>query len=239
MKEELSNNNEKNTEETEHTEKAEHTEQNENTVPNEKKDQSILKNDPLYKSGKRFYDIGLALFSLILIFNLVINFLNIELYIAGVICTEFLIFLYLIPCVIMIISLTKSVKAAKKLGVRGKGDKTCLIISVVLAVFIVFGGAFEAFYPSYHIYEAENVKVSDGKTFMAVESETVKMFGERHSEMPSFYDIDVYEVNGIFAKRLIRCSAHEGEYRIEKIKDGKYKLTISFLGREEGYPFEG
>ena len=80
---------------------------------------------------------------------------------------------------------------------------------------------------------------SDGREFLAAKSETVKIFGERHSDMPSFYDIDIYDVHGIFAKRVVSCSAHTGEYKIEKTDNGKYKLIISFLGRNEGYPFEG
>ncbi len=221
------------------TKKIEDEEQKEEAVVSEKDGSAELGKDPTYKAGKRLYDIGLALFSVMLILNLTVRFMNIEIFIGGFICTRYIIFLYLIPDIMMIAGLMVSNKAQKRLKTNAKGDRTCFIISVLLAAFIVFGGTFEAIFPSYHVYEIENVKASDGREFVAVKNETVNMFGERHDKMPTYYNIDIYDVNGIFAKRLISCPTYDGKYNIEKTNDGKYKLNLSFLGREEGYPFEG
>ena len=218
---------------------AENTEQKENEVSEHDKVSDLLKKNSSYKFGKRLYDTGLAVMLLIVLLNLLMNFMKIEFYIGGTICTGVLIFLYIIPCVMMIIGLVKSVKAAKKAGVKEKGSGVCFIISAFLLAFVIFAGTFETILPSYHVYELENVTASDGREFLAAKSETVKIFGERHGEMPSFYDIDIYDVHGIFAKRVVSCSAHTGEYKIEKTDNGKYKLIVSFLGRNEGYPFEG
>ena len=223
----------------EETKNAEVNEKKGDTAENKADKSNILQTDPAYKSGKRLYDIGLGIMSVILVLNLFLTFMDFEIYIGGVICSRFVIFIYLIPCILMIIGLLKSNKAAKKLETKGKGDKTCFIIISALAVFIVFGGTFEAFFPSYHVYDIENAKASDGREFLAVKSETVNMFGERHEKMPGFYDIDIYNVNGIFAKKVISCPVHDGEYEIEKMDDGRYRLVVSYLGREEGYPFEG
>lgn len=223
----------------EETKNAEVNEKKGDTAENKADKSNVLQTDPAYKSGKRLYDIGLALFSVMLILNLTVRFMNIEIFIGGIICTRYIIFLYLIPDIMMIAGLMVSNKAQKRLKTNAKGDKTCFIISVLLAVFIVFGGTFEAIFPSYHVYDIENAKASDGREFLAVKSETVNMFGERHEKMPGFYDIDIYNVNGIFAKKVISCPVHDGEYEIEKMDDGRYRLVVSYLGREEGYPFEG
>ena len=214
----------------------EQKENEEKGVVSKKKDPDIIKDDPSYKSGKRLYDIGLILFSVILVLNLARYFLNIEFYIGGMICTSYVLYLYLVPCIFLIIGLIKANTVSKKMGVKVKGDKGCLIMSIVLAVIIIVFGVLETIRPSYHVYEIENISASDGREFLLAKSETVTMFGEWHDEMPSFYNIDVYNVNGVFAKKIISCSAHNGEYKIEKTDDGTYKLVISFLGRKESYP---
>lgn len=225
--------NEKNTED---AVKAEITE---NETASVKKDSDVLNDDKDYKKGKRLYDIGLIIFSIMLILHLTMRFMGIELYIGGTICTRFIIFLYLIPNFMMIFGLFKSNKVQKRLGVKMKGDNVCFFISVALAVFIILGGTYEVVLPSYHVYDIENIEATDGRQFTVAKSETVTIFGERHDKTASYYNVDVYDVHGIFAKKLISCQTYDGKYDIEKMDDGRYRLNLSFLGRKEGYPFEG
>lgn len=189
-----------------------------------------------YRTGKIINDIGMGLFSVFILLGAVRFFLNMELYIGGSIVTSYLYFLLLIPCIMMITGLVMTNKAAKQLGKTEKGGKPMLIAIIIAAVLILGFSVAEIFHPSYHVYEIEKCKASDGREFMLAKSERVSITGEVHSEIPSYYDLDVYDVNGIFARKLCTKDVHKGSYNIEKTEKG-YRLNISYLGIEEGIPF--
>lgn len=196
-----------------------------------------LTDDKAYRSGKALYDAGMLIFCILLMLNSIRFFLNMELYIGGVFCTSYINFAYMIPCIIMVIGLVKRVKTAQKYDTEEKGDKTWLVIMSVLLALIALLGTAELIHPSYHVYETETVTTSDGKNFTVAKSETVGIFEEEHEPVPPAYNLDVYDINGIFAKRLISFYVHKGSYEIAAEGNGKYTITATYMGTEETYPF--
>lgn len=199
--------------------------------------EEILKAKKAYKKGRILDDIGMGIFSLFILLGAIRYFMKLELFIGGSFVTNYLNFLLLIPCIMMIAGLAIMNKSASKLGKKEKGGKP-MFIAIIIAAVVIFGlSVADLFHPSYHVYEVEKCTASDGREFTVVKSERVAITAQVHSKIPSFYDIDVYDVNGIFARRLCSKDAHKGSYNIEKTEKG-YRLNISYLGMEEGIPFK-
>lgn len=197
-----------------------------------------LSSDQQYHRGKILYDIGLIIFTLLMLGNSILFFLKTELLIGGRFSSDLLYFLYIPPCILMVIGLAKQKKAADRFQVKEKGTKPFLIImSIVTALMFVLGTA-NLFHPSYHVYTYSEVKASDGRTFTVAKSERVGVLEQVHDKIPSYYDLDVYDVNGIFAKRLTSVYAHQGRYSIDYSPEKGYRLIITALGAEETYPFK-
>ena len=198
--------------------------------------EDIIKAKKAYKKGTIIYDIGMLIFSLFLIAGSVRFFMRLDLFIGGAYVTNLLNFLLVLPGIMMIAGLAISHKAAVKLGKKEKGGKGMLIAMIIAIAVILGAGILDLFHPSYHVYSTEICKASDGREFMVAKSERVPVSGTVHNELPSYYDLDVYDVNGIFARKLCTAEAHTGTYNIEKTNKG-YRLNVKYLGMEEGIPF--
>ncbi len=196
-----------------------------------------LKGNKTYRTAHKVYDISLIFFLLILMLFSAKTFFKLEIIIGGVFCTSYFNFAYLVPCAMMLIGLGISLAVAKKHNVQEKKDKIWFIALSILTAVILILSVMDLVTPSYHVYSKEEVKADDGAVFLVAKSETVTIGSEFHSTMPSYYDVDVYSVNGIFAKRLIKIPTHNGTYEIKKRSDGEYKIILSYLGIKEGFPF--
>ena len=196
-----------------------------------------LKKDKLYRKGQLIYDFSMGVFLLLLLFNSALTLMSLEIYSGGVFYTSYLHFAYILPCVFMLAGLGISVSAAKKLNKEEKKDKIWFIVLSVISVLILALCIMDTIHPSYHVYSVEETKADDGTVFTVAKSETVHVNEEVHTVMPTYYDIDVYTVNGIFAKRLIKVPTHKGPYAIKHRSGNDYRLTVSYLGIQEGFPF--
>ena len=212
------------------------SEEEKKTAVSETEGKSALKKDKKYKTGKRIYDISLVILVLFFILSFVKQIMNIELFVNGQFITNYLNCLYIIPCVLMTVGLYLSKKSAAKYKVKEKGTNTWFIIMTVITIVLTVISASEFFRPSYHVYQTEKYTASDGKEFLVAKSEHTNLLGDFHQKMPSFYDIDVYDTDGIIARKLISYPTHKGKYTIEKKSKG-YRLTVSYLNFEEGIPF--
>ena len=217
--------------------------ENENKTTDEIKEESQeatvtdLKKDKNYRKGQLIYDISMFIFILLLLFRFALNFMQIELYSGGVFFTSYLNYIYIIPCILMLVGLKISISAAKKHKKEEKKDKIWFTVLSIVTAAIILLCIVDTFHPSYHVYSIEETKADNGTVFTIAKSETVSFTGEVHSTMPSFYDIDVYTVNGIFAKRLVKVPTHKGPFEIKHLKGNDYRITVAYLGIQEGFPF--
>ena len=195
-----------------------------------------LKNDKRYKSNKKMYDLGMILLAVIMIINSVRYFMQIEIFINGAICTQYLMMFYIIPCFMMMAGLIGSKKVAKEyeidegfIGIAFVGALTALL--TILAVINIIT-------PSYHIYKTEDVEIKNGEKMTVVEYVNVPAFKKPNEKMPLEHSVDVFRNYGIFAKRLATADVFFAGCHIEESKVGKgYCLVIKTPVSTEKIPF--
>ena len=196
-----------------------------------------LSSDKQYRSGKILYDVGLAIFTLFLAASCILFFTKTEILIGGMFCTNLIYFMYLIPCLMMVIGLLKQKKAAERFSTTEKGTKTFIVLMSAIFFIMLVLGTVNIFHPSYHVYTVEETKATDGRVFTAVRNEKISIFDTMHDKMPSYYDLDIYDVNGIFARRLLSVYTHQGKYTVDYSIEKGYRLVTTYLGTQETHPF--
>lgn len=196
-----------------------------------------LKDNKEYRRGKLIYDLGFSLLSIVMILNALRYFLQIEIIFGTTCYSSAIVFLYIIPCLVMLTGLIISHKAAVKSGQKS-GDRIGITVVAVITVLIAGLAVMEMIHPSYKIYETEELTLRDGQTLIIAKSDRITITDSVPDKAPTVHDIDVYKREGIFSKRLISRGMLYGNWRIEPgDKENEYLFIIKNSGKEESIPF--
>lgn len=197
-----------------------------------------LRLDKSYKAGRIIYKVGLALLLLLLLSNAAMYFMNIELFINGTHANFVTFYLYVIPCLAMLIGLILSAVSAKKHGLTDN-DGIGIAFVVIGAVLMIGLGTVQMLSPSYRIYETQDVTIRDGEPMKIVKYLPTGIFEPSLKKLPGEYCMDIYRIDGIFCKKILSKDISYSSYVIypDDSNDGGYLISVTSLGNEEVIPF--
>lgn len=207
---------------------------------------AVLKNDKQYKKGKLIYDIGTLLMYLYLLMFAVRSLMHVEIVIGGTFFTSYLYFLFIVPLIMMIIGMSISDKAAKRLEVK-ENNKIWMGVIAAVGILVIALSVCEILMPSYKVYDlktltSENTNgiVRSGQEVLAAEYRTGTILSPAPVKKPGYIFVDVYCKYGIFAVKKQTASNNNGSYGIQQRdnSDNGYILYVKSLGREESFPFD-
>ena len=219
------------------------------TDPEEKKPKSspnasdgdlkqLLSVDKTYRTGHTLYIIGTVLLLALILCHGAMFMLGIELFVGGTYASWAMFFLYVLPCIIMIIGLAMSAAAAKKHGVSGN-DRVGMAFVAIGAALMITLGTLSLVSPSYRIYETEDLSLRQGQPLKIVKYIPTGLFQPTLSKLPGEYCVDIYRVDGIFARKLAsKQIIFSGMTVAAGEDDNSYTLIISSVdGGGETIPF--
>lgn len=198
----------------------------------------LLGKDKTYRIGHAIYIAGIVLLVALLGTQATFYFLGIELFYGMMYVSWIMFYLYVIPCLFMLIGLVMSSVATKRCGGSGN-DKVGIAFVAIGAALMIALGTVSIVSPHYRIYETEDLNLRDGQTLRVVKYIPTGIFEPTLKKLPGEYFVDVYRMDGMFAKKLIsRQIAFSGFVIVKGTGDNDYALEISAVdGGGEHIPF--
>ncbi len=207
---------------------------------------AALKEDKQYRQGKLIYDIGTLFMYLYMLLFAVRTLMHVEIVIGDTFVTSYLYFLFVVPLIMMVIGMSISDKAAKRLEVK-ENNKIWMGVIAAVGILVIALSVCEILMPSYKVYDlktltSENTNgiVRSGQEILTAEYRTGTILSPAPVKKPGYIFVDVYCKYGIFAARKQTASNNNGSYGIKQRdnSDNGYVLCVKSLGREESFPFD-